>query len=53
MLGFPVELIIGRFPDATGAARELAVQWAWVVIVVAFALAVWRRGVRRFEAFGG
>jgi ABC-2 type transport system permease protein len=52
MLGFPVELLIGRL-DGAAALRELALQWAWVAVAVALALAVWRRGVRRFEAYGG
>jgi ABC-2 type transport system permease protein len=52
MLGFPVELLIGRF-DAAAAADQLAIQWGWVVVAIAGALAIWRRGVRRFEAFGG
>jgi ABC-2 type transport system permease protein len=52
MLGFPVELVIGRVAGAE-AGRELAVQWLWVALAIAGALAVWRRGIRRFEAFGG
>lgn len=53
MLGFPVELMIGRFATAGDAAIELAIQWAWATAAVLGALAIWRRGIRRFEAFGG
>jgi ABC-2 type transport system permease protein len=51
MLGFPVELLIGSF-DRAGALRGLAIQWAFVAAVFAAALAVWRAGVRRYEAYG-
>jgi ABC-2 type transport system permease protein len=52
MLGFPVELAIGRL-DAATAARELAIQWGYVGVMIAGALAIWTRGIRRYEAFGG
>ncbi len=52
MLSYPVELLIGRIDDPAAAARLLAVQWAWVGILVVAALSLWRRGIRRFEAFG-
>jgi ABC-2 type transport system permease protein len=52
MLAFPVELAIGFYPDRLSALRDLGIQWAWVVIVIAAALAVWRTGIRRYEAFG-
>jgi ABC-2 type transport system permease protein len=52
MLGFPVELLIGLLDPAT-AARQLAVQWGYVLVLAATALLVWRGGVRRFQAFGG
>jgi ABC-2 type transport system permease protein len=52
MLAFPVELSIGFYPDRGAALRDLAIQWIWVVVVITAALAVWRRGIRRYEAFG-
>ena len=51
MLGFPVELLIGSF-DRAGALRGLAIQWAFVGLAFFAALAVWRAGVRRYEAYG-
>jgi ABC-2 type transport system permease protein len=51
MLGFPVETMIGMTTRAS-ALRSLAVQWGYVVVFVAVALAVWRAGVKRFQAFG-
>jgi ABC-2 type transport system permease protein len=52
MLGFPVETLVGRL-TAADAVRELAAQWAYVVVTFVSALAVWRAGVRRFAAYGG
>ncbi len=50
-LGYPVELIIGM-TTRTQAVAGLLVQTAYVVILVILALFVWKRGIRRFEAFG-
>jgi ABC-2 type transport system permease protein len=52
MLSFPVELAIGRYAGPAQALRDLALQWMWVVLVIGVALAVWRAGIRRYEAFG-
>jgi ABC-2 type transport system permease protein len=52
MLAFPVELAIGFYSGPAAALRDLALQWLWVVVVVGAALAVWRAGIRRYEAFG-
>jgi ABC-2 type transport system permease protein len=51
-LGFPVETLIGLM-DMPHALRALAVQWGYVAVLFAVVLAVWRRGMRRFVAFGG
>jgi viologen exporter family transport system permease protein len=51
-LGFPVETMIG-LNTTTQALRALGVQWLYVVALFAATLAVWRRGMRRFVAFGG
>jgi ABC-2 type transport system permease protein len=52
MLGFPVETLVGLETGAA-AARELALQWAYVGLFAVASLAVWRRGVRHFAAYGG
>ncbi len=51
MLAFPVETMIGRL-DAGQAARALAIQWLWVAAFLPIATFAWRRGIRRFEAYG-
>ena len=52
MLGTPVEILIGRYPDASSAAEVVAAQWAWAVAMLAIAAFTWHRGVKRFEAYG-
>lgn len=51
MLGTPVELAAGRLVgvDALGA---VGLQLGWCVVAFAVARFAWRRGVRRYEAFG-
>jgi ABC-2 type transport system permease protein len=50
-LGFPVELLIGQL-GREAALADLARQWAWVLAMALVATVVWRRGIRRFEAYG-
>ena len=52
MLSAPVELLT-RSLDPGQLARLLAGQLAWTLAMVGIALAVWRAGVKRFEAVGG
>jgi ABC-2 type transport system permease protein len=52
MLSVPVELMT-RSLDRGELAARLAGQAAWAAILLATALALWRAGVRRFEAVGG
>jgi ABC-2 type transport system permease protein len=52
MLAFPVEMLIGMTPRAA-ALRELAIQWAFVGLLALVVRLAWRRGLRRFAAFGG
>ena len=52
MLGAPVELMT-KHHTGMQLLEMFAWQIAWAVISVAVALAVWRRGVRHFEAVGG
>ncbi len=51
MLGLPVEIALGRIP-AHDLLPHLALQAAWCLLLGAAALALWSRGVRRFEAYG-
>lgn len=51
-LGAPVELMMRHLTGAQ-VAELFARQLGWTVISVGGALAVWRAGVKRFEAVGG
>jgi len=51
MLGFPVEVIIGM-ADRSAVLRGLGVQAAMIAGLFVLSGAVWRAGLRRFEAFG-
>jgi ABC-2 type transport system permease protein len=51
MVGYPVEVGIGLTSRAE-MLQGLAVQWFWAGLAVLGALAVWRAGVKRFEAYG-
>jgi ABC-2 type transport system permease protein len=51
-VGLPVEVITG----AHGRAAALALverQWLFVALAIALALALWRRGLARYAAYGG
>lgn len=52
MLAFPVEMVVGMTPRSAALA-ELGIQWAFVLGLGLGAREVWRRGLRRFAAFGG
>jgi ABC-2 type transport system permease protein len=52
MLSVPVELMT-RSLDRAQLARLLGGQLAWTAVTLALALALWRAGVKRFEAVGG
>jgi ABC-2 type transport system permease protein len=51
-IGLPVEIMTGAHERAE-AARLLVVQWAWVAVALAATSWAWRRGLRRFAAYGG
>jgi ABC-2 type transport system permease protein len=51
MLGFPVELVLGRLTQLQ-ALEGLAVQAVWVIISLVLVRAVWRAGVRVYSAVG-
>jgi ABC-2 type transport system permease protein len=52
MLGTPVEILIGKYPDVSSAASAVATQWAWAAVMLGAAAFTWHRGVKRFEAYG-
>jgi ABC-2 type transport system permease protein len=51
MLAVPVELL-GGFLTAGDALGDIAVQVGWVVLLSALAAFLWKRGVRRYGAYG-
>jgi ABC-2 type transport system permease protein len=51
-LGFSVELMTGAH-GRSAALALLARQWAWVAIALLGTSVAWRRGLRRFAAYGG
>ena len=48
----PLSLMLGRL-EGTELILALAVQLGWVAALALLAWAIWRRGLRRYEAFGG
>jgi ABC-2 type transport system permease protein len=51
MLGLPVEVMTGM-ADRGAALRGLAVQWAMIGVLFVASQIVWKKGLRRFEAYG-
>jgi ABC-2 type transport system permease protein len=52
LLSFPVETVLGLVPrDVT--LQALAVQVAYVIAFALLSTLLWRRGVRRYAAYGG
>jgi ABC-2 type transport system permease protein len=51
MIGFPVELVLGRLTP-TQAAMGLGAQAIWIVISLVLLRLVWRAGVRNYSAVG-
>jgi ABC-2 type transport system permease protein len=51
-IGLPVELMTGAY-DRLGALPFLARQWLWVALLWTAAALIWRRGLKRFGAYGG
>lgn len=51
-LGFPVEVLTRELELRTALAM-LARQWAFVAALGVLCAALWTRGLRRFQAFGG
>jgi ABC-2 type transport system permease protein len=51
-LGLPVEIVTGAH-DRAATLALLARQWTWVAVALGATALTWRRGVRRFAAYGG
>jgi ABC-2 type transport system permease protein len=51
MLGFPVELLLGRL-SLGEALLGFAAQFAWLAVAVLLLNRVWERGVRQYSAVG-
>ena len=51
-LYFPIQIYMGKVAGAD-LGLGLFTQFLWVVAAYAFARFMWRRGVRKYSAFGG
>lgn len=52
LLAFPVRTLLGQI-STTQTLLGLGIQWLYVAGFFSVAHFIWRRGVRRYEAFGG
>jgi len=50
---FPVAIFTGRINDPAAAARGLALQFVWLVLLLLLSRLLWTRGLRRHTAVGG
>lgn len=50
---FPVAIFTGRLNDPAAVATGLAIQAAWVVVILGVGQVLWRRGLRLHTAVGG
>ena len=51
-LYFPIQIYMGKVAGAW-LWLGLATQWLWVVVAYGFACFMWRRGVKKYAAYGG
>lgn len=51
MLGFPVDLLLGRLDEAA-IGQGLLLQLGWCAVLFGLMLLMWRRGLRRYSAVG-
>jgi len=49
---FPVDAFMGRLPWSE-VLSGLAIQIVWTLVLVVILTVIWRRGLKRFESFGG
>lgn len=52
MVGFPVEVLTGQL-TAGEIGLGYALQAGWLLLALALAVGLWRRGLRRYSAVGG
>jgi ABC-2 type transport system permease protein len=52
VLSFPVETMLGLQTRARALAA-LGMQWVYVAVFLVAAITLWRRGLRRYAAYGG
>jgi ABC-2 type transport system permease protein len=52
LLSFPVELLLGRLSRAH-AFELLAAQTGYVALALAATALTWRKGLKRYAAYGG
>jgi ABC-2 type transport system permease protein len=52
VLSFPVETMLG-LQTRVHSLEALGMQWLYVAFFFASAIMLWRRGVRRYAAYGG
>jgi ABC-2 type transport system permease protein len=51
-IGLPVEVMTGRH-GWQESLELIGRQWLWVALLIALSVTLWRRGLRRFSAYGG
>jgi ABC-2 type transport system permease protein len=49
---YPVMLLLGKY-DQAGATRIIVGQCAWIAVLTVLVTVGWKRGLRRYAAFGG
>jgi ABC-2 type transport system permease protein len=52
MLYTPIAIYMGKISGA-GVWHALLLQWLWVLLAYALARFAWRRGIKKYAAFGG
>ena len=51
LIAAPVETYLGH-TDATTFVQTMIVQWAWIAVTIIAVALVWRRGIKRYAAYG-
>lgn len=52
-IGFGVELLTSGYANAAATVPFFLRQWMWIAILLGLTLFIWRRGLKRFGAYGG